>query len=293
MRYALASDPPMPSELTTARVHPDVHSLRLLPVEALTGYEQPDPVRVAQIFISMTDTGIMVNPIVVDEQRRLIIDGHHRREALRWMGTPRVPVFPVRYLSEHIVVKGWSRFTTASPAAILDICDALSGGPRGAWRVIAEDDFGNRFLERSFKTPLLAAAFQHRVSHLLADRGYPISFAAHMTSRTIEAPGISRHPLPVSRARLYIDPVVDKSSVLDMVSTGQCFPHQVNRHLVDLRPIELRIPLTSLHSNSRFASFIDALLAAHTPFVSAPGLCSDGRFYEERTTVYRREPQVI
>ncbi|MEM1550822.1 MAG: ParB N-terminal domain-containing protein, partial [Candidatus Bathyarchaeia archaeon] len=49
--------------------------------------------------------GVLKKPIVVDETTKVIIDGHHRVEALRLLGCKRVPACCVDYTCNEIGLK--------------------------------------------------------------------------------------------------------------------------------------------------------------------------------------------
>ncbi len=46
-------------------------------------------------------------PICIDEKYRIILDGHHRAEALRRIGCKRVPAYLFHYPSEEVSVDVW------------------------------------------------------------------------------------------------------------------------------------------------------------------------------------------
>ncbi|MHA2163792.1 MAG: ParB N-terminal domain-containing protein [Candidatus Thorarchaeota archaeon] len=59
-------------------------------------------------FIDMLrDDGVFKVPILVDEKDFVVLDGHHRVEALRRMGYTKIPVYLVDYWDEAIEVTTW------------------------------------------------------------------------------------------------------------------------------------------------------------------------------------------
>jgi hypothetical protein len=59
-------------------------------------------------FISiLRDDGVFKFPILVDEKDHVVLDGHHRVEALRRMGYTKIPVYLVDYWDEAIEVTTW------------------------------------------------------------------------------------------------------------------------------------------------------------------------------------------
>jgi hypothetical protein len=55
----------------------------------------------------MESRGMLLKPIVVDRDTRVILDGHCRCGALKRIGCSRVAVRFVNYMSDRIDVEGW------------------------------------------------------------------------------------------------------------------------------------------------------------------------------------------
>jgi len=52
--------------------------------------------------------GVLKNPIVVDENTNIIIDGHHRFEALKKLGCSKIPAYFIDYESPMIRIETWN-----------------------------------------------------------------------------------------------------------------------------------------------------------------------------------------
>lgn len=51
--------------------------------------------------------GKLKSPIVVDKNTKIILDGHHRFNALKSLGYQRIPIYFVNYNSPDIIVQPW------------------------------------------------------------------------------------------------------------------------------------------------------------------------------------------
>ena len=51
--------------------------------------------------------GFLRKPVLVDEEHLVILDGHHRVEALRLLGCKRIPVYLVDYNDDAIALTLW------------------------------------------------------------------------------------------------------------------------------------------------------------------------------------------
>ena len=63
----------------------------------LRPHEQAIRPRVLRIARSIVETGYVMRPIIVEAESRVILDGHHRVEALRILGARLAPVVEARY----------------------------------------------------------------------------------------------------------------------------------------------------------------------------------------------------
>ncbi|MCD6528968.1 ParB N-terminal domain-containing protein [Candidatus Bathyarchaeota archaeon] len=117
----------MPSELR----------VRLVDISELKGHERTDECRLKALKDEIESDGILKKPIVVDERTKVILDGHHRVEALRLLGCSRIPVCLVNYASEKIGVKGTNKNLEVTKPKVLEA--ALKGEPfppKSTWHYV-------------------------------------------------------------------------------------------------------------------------------------------------------------
>jgi len=81
---------------------------RLLPLERLRGHEEHDPEKVDELVDELRRTGLFVDPIWVAKDSWVILNGHHRVEALRRLGLKRIPASVFDYHGEHVDLDRWS-----------------------------------------------------------------------------------------------------------------------------------------------------------------------------------------
>lgn len=98
--------------------HPD----QLLP------HEHHDPVRAQALAREMQASGFWMKPLLVEANHRIILDGHHRREAARQLGLRAVPAFLIRYDDPRLTLTAWrageewSREDVIARALAGDLC---------------------------------------------------------------------------------------------------------------------------------------------------------------------------
>jgi ParB-like nuclease domain len=261
---------PLPAERQEQvrnRIHlVDIRSLRL--------YEIPNSERVAEIEESFRRSGVLEHPVIVDPRLDLLIDGHHRVQALERLGLTHIPAFTVDYESDEVQVKGWSRATDADPEEVRRAFQMPGGEVGGGWAVLAKDPQEDLVARREFTDPQEGALYLDAVSEGLYADGHMVRFST---------------PADASRFGLvhsYIEPVVGKAEVIQVIDSGEVFPHEVNRHLVRNRPLGLHTPLDTTTSPRRFQTHLESRFHRDpAPVIVEPGLRQGERLYEEQVTL--------
>lgn len=81
----------------------------LTPIEVLKPHEYVDPCRLSYLTGRITVDGVLKKPIVADYRTNVVLDGHHRLQALRLLGCRLIPVIYVDYRDPRIVVETFRR----------------------------------------------------------------------------------------------------------------------------------------------------------------------------------------
>jgi hypothetical protein len=254
-----------------------VDRLRLVEIAPLRRYEQTAPPKVAEILRSLRSTGVLINPVVVDPKLGLLVDGHHRVQAFRILGIPLIPAFTVDYLATDLVVKGWNHTADPQPDDLNRSLEELGGPDEGPSEMIVADSHRRTLWSSGFPNSLDSAKSQDRWIHRVEEQGYPVELQAEAD------------PLQLSLVHSYIRPVVSKQDVLDMVERGTLFPREINRHVVQDRPLNLRIPLETTGDARRFSRHLDQACHTAPPLAVKPGSEQQGRLYDERVTFFHAD----
>jgi ParB-like nuclease domain len=249
-------------------------SLRLVDTDSLSTYEQPDIRKVAEIVVSLRCANTLFHPVIVDPDRKLLIDGHHRVKAFQWLGLKRIPAYTVDYLSCAVGVAGWNRVTDAGASEISWAFDLPGNGPDGPWSVLASDSRREVIARRRFREAAPSAQYLDLLSLCIEARGFSVA---------LEPSGA---PVVAGRIHSYVDPIVGKAEVLDAIGEGRLFPHEVNRHLVDSRPLAMHIPLDRCRGERDFKRCVEGIFENGAPVSIDSGLEQAGRLYEERVTMF-------
>lgn len=73
----------------------------------LKQHERIDQKHLKEVYLGIKKSGFVRDPIIVDKNTKVILDGHHRYNALKMLGLSKVPAFLVDYNDESIKVKSW------------------------------------------------------------------------------------------------------------------------------------------------------------------------------------------
>ena len=79
----------------------------LIPISILKGHERIDEANLLELIAHLRRSQVLSDPIWVARGSSVILNGHHRVEALRRMGADRVPAWVLDYESELIHVERW------------------------------------------------------------------------------------------------------------------------------------------------------------------------------------------
>lgn len=82
---------------------PSYQQVALLRVDQLRPHEETLQDRIEAVRSEIEETRVVDYPILVDSQYHVILDGHHRHQALISHGVERVPVVAVDYNEESLV----------------------------------------------------------------------------------------------------------------------------------------------------------------------------------------------
>jgi len=82
-------------------------SLVVLDIRVLRPHEQTRPELLAQLLAEIERDGVLKIPVLVEREHHVILDGHHRWEALRRLGCRWIPAYVVDYSSEEISLTTW------------------------------------------------------------------------------------------------------------------------------------------------------------------------------------------
>ena len=81
--------------------------LDIVPLDELKIHEQTVPANLHSLRETMLNLGKLVDPIIIDREHKIVLDGNHRRQVLEVLKVENAIVQPVDYKDPQIKIGGW------------------------------------------------------------------------------------------------------------------------------------------------------------------------------------------
>jgi len=264
----------------------------LWPSESLLLHEETIPDRIAELKNSFLHDGVVKDPVIVDADSSVVLDGMHRVAALRELRCLRIPVCAVDYLNPSITVGVWYRaFSGLVSPAQLEAAFASSG----ISMVNLSADMTS--IEKG-RTPAMIFAsgecFRLDSQRLSA---YEVLKVAEHCARDLhlgvgfetEHDAIERLMNRKADAIMTL-PSIDKATVREAGLSGRLLPHKATRHVIPARPLGVNTPLGTLIDDALLLQKANQMFVADLQLrgiVRNPsGAVIEGRRYEEETFIF-------
>lgn len=112
----------------------------LVEIEKLKEHEEVDPRHLNELREEIESDGVLKKPIVADQNTHIILDGHHRVNALRELGCKKIPVVFVDYWSPNIKVLSWKTGEIIDKETIVEnVLNGMKLPPKTTKHLIAVD----------------------------------------------------------------------------------------------------------------------------------------------------------
>jgi len=268
--------------------------LSIIQIEELKPHEEVIDEVVERLAGEISTDGVVHDPLIVDQNDYLILDGMHRFNALKRLDCRFAPCCLLDYGSPKIKVGSWFRlFTVDNPIPVAQNllskmnlnyskhkADLATMSYDAESVILAQD--GTVFSLRSPLDPVERCRTAVRVEKHLVNDGHDVAYLS-------EADAMQR--LKSDTANLVIAmPVFSKEEIRDFGLEGRLLPHKVTRHVIPSRPLAVDIPLTLLRNATLSGQEADGqlgeLLSMRRIDRKPPGSFVEGRRYDEELLVF-------
>lgn len=201
--------------------------IALLDIGELRPHEKTVSERVVTILNSLIKSRVLRRPLIVDSETFTVIDGTHRLEALKRLGTKKVPAILVDYEGDDIIVDRWVR--------VYEILD----GDKNAILQEFKKIFGPSISVLNYDPPVV-----------IIDEG--LRGNAYRALETLElSPNIivkfrAAKPRKALNSIVVLPPKISKTEVVEAALSGKPFPPKTTRHITILKKVEFKVSLSKL-----------------------------------------------
>ncbi len=262
--------------------------LKLERIDKLHLHEEVIPEMLSKLVNDFKREGIQRDPIIVDENNLVVLDGMHRVEALRSLGCKLIAVCLVNYNDPRILVNTWWRTLHGNKSLIYQVVRQLNFNfkvkPRNHGLNIRSIKLPaiilqNEILEFEFNDIYNSHHKMKLLENHFKNVGFKINYE-------IESDALDKLSSNLCDAVIGL-PMISKTNVIEIALTGKVFPHKSTRHVIPFRPLAINVPLSILKSEDlRKANemFIKLLVNKKGKFL--PPQVFRGRKYEEHIYVF-------
>ena len=265
----------------------------LRPIGSVLPHEETIPELSSRLSEQIRADGFQRDPIIVDGENHVILDGMHRLRALKDLGAHHILCHLVDYSSPEIRLERWAR--SLKGVSRESLVEVLKGSPidrrvslkeaielvDGRGTPVAVLTSGPCFVtSSSFKS--LAESFE------LVRRLDEASRAMGLKEDFIEEELVET-AIPNPGNAVILTPRVKKKEVIEAAKRGRLFPHKSTMHVIGLRTVGVNYPLSELQKEEPSHELRASKLEAARGSILDPPVTYFGRRYWEKLLVVREE----
>lgn len=263
----------------------------LVKIDALKPHEETIQAGVRGLAEEMFREKIVRDPLIVDRDEFVILDGMHRYNALKLMECAYAPCCLIDYASPLIRVGAWFRlYTIKQPKFVaeeilrdanLQFSETKSNehDPSGQAILLTKDR--DEFTLEGSMQPIDRARTGVKLERILRGMSYHADYLSEI---------VSLEKLKAGQVDLMITmPIFTKSEIRECGLHGKLLPHKVTRHVIPSRPLHVNVPIKLLNEVGTQADMdrkLGEMLALRPVTRLPPGSTVDGRKYEEELLVF-------
>ena len=267
----------------------------MVEVDELKPHEEIIPSIVRQLADEVMREEKLRDPLIVDREYHIILDGMHRFNSLKQLRCRFVPCCLVNYDSPLIKVGSWFRlFKVENEEAISEelLREAKVNyskqhvDPKNlnyTGQTVIMTRLGYEFLLPEPMDLIQRSRTAVVLEKAMVRKGPPVKYLSEIVAMQ-ELKNSSDSNLVISL------PIFTKQQIRDFGLTGRLLPHKVTRHVIPSRPLEIDVPLQML--TDRDISIEEAnrklgnLLASKRINRKPAGSVVEGRRYEEELLIF-------
>ena len=268
----------------------------MIDMDELKPHEEIVEATVTKLVNAVQSEGLLRDPLMIDKESYVVLDGMHRYNALRRMKCHFAPCCLLDYNSPLIKVGAWFRlFFVDNPDLLSD--RFLSGSKFTYSKHKRNDDKFNYETDTIILTrggtnyslikphdPLDRAREAIALERRIVEQGQHVRYLSET---------VAIQQLKSGEGNLVIAlPTFSKDQIREMGIKGQLLPHKVTRHVIPSRPLAFNIPLDLLTnqeiSREEADKRLSEVLGKRRLERKPAGSMFDGRRYDEELLIFSK-----
>jgi hypothetical protein len=266
--------------------------IALAEINKLLLHEETIPNEIESLTIDIMESGYLRNPVIVDRDSLIVLDGMHRVTALRNLNSRYIPVCLIDYNNSKVKIDRWCRVYPSD----LKLSAILEGAKK----------LGMIFESKKSKT---VTTDETEIQLLLPDEDHVIIAHAHDVVKAFKI--VAKLELWLNKRGVYAEyqteqdardrlrkneiglilcpPVISKNQVMEVVKKGDLFTFKATRHIIPARPMLVKASLELLNSELNLREvnkLFSQILSTKILRKISPGGLWKGRRYDEDIYVF-------
>ncbi|WP_455278743.1 hypothetical protein [[Eubacterium] cellulosolvens] len=204
----------------------------LIDIDLLRPHEQIDPIRLEKIKRQLIRDGIQREPIIIEGNHLIVLDGHHRIRALKELGYSKVVAHKINYSQGDLILKTWY--------------PVIKGSKKELQSTLHDHITSSDSKQILLRCPRL---IMYDKEHQLKNDRKTImdsilgKFGIKYVRNEEKARELARHD---NFAGSIIFESIEKEDVIKAALSGSILPPKTTQHIIPCRPEKCFIPLEKL-----------------------------------------------
>ncbi|TLX96539.1 MAG: DUF1015 family protein [Thaumarchaeota archaeon] len=275
------------------RVGSQLVEVDLRPIGSVLPHEETITDLSSRLSDRIRADGFQRDPIIVDRENHVVLDGMHRLRALKDLGARHILCHLVDYSSPEIRLERWARLLKgAKRESLVEILKSSRIDRRvslkeaielvdGRSTPVSVLTSGSCFVASSrFRSLAVSFELVRRLDEASRAMGLKQDFIEEELVETA---------IPNPGNVVILAPRVKKNEVIEAAKSGKLFPHKSTMHVIGLRTVGVNYPLSELQEEEPSHELRASKLEAARGSILDPPVTYFGRRYWEKLLVVREE----
>ena len=275
------------------RVGSQLVEVDLRPIGSVLPHEETITDLSSRLSDRIRADGFQRDPIIVDRENHVVLDGMHRLRALKDLGARHILCHLVDYSSPEIRLERWARLLKgAKRESLVEILKSSRIDRRvslkeaielvdGRSTPVSVLTSGSCFVASSrFRSLAVSFELVRRLDEASRAMGLKQDFIEEELVETA---------IPNPGNVVILAPRVKKNEVIEAAKSGKLFPHKSTMHVIGLRTVGVNYPLSELQKEEPSHELRASKLEAARGSILDPPVTYFGRRYWEKLLVVREE----